>query len=122
MTLLGVALAGACGATARFGLERSLTRRFGHAFPWGTLAVNVTGSLALGFLTGLGIYRGLGSTSRIIVGTGFLGGYTTFSTYAVETLRLWEDYTHRRAAAYALASMAVGVSAAGLGLVLAGLA
>lgn len=118
MTLAAVAVAGALGAVARFGLERSLTNRFGHGFPWGTLAVNVTGSFALGLVVGAGMHHGLGSVPRSVLGTGFLGGYTTFSTFTVETVRLWEDFTHVRAAAYALASIAAGTTAAALGLAL----
>ncbi len=121
MTLLGVAVAGALGAVSRFSIERAMTSRHGHGFPWGTFAVNASGSLALGCVVGLGMYHGLGSVPQTVLGNGFLGGYTTFSTFAVETVRLWEDFTHRRAVAHALASLAVGVGGAALGLGLAAL-
>jgi CrcB protein len=121
VTVLAVALAGAGGATARFAVERALTRRYGHRFPWGTLAVNISGSLALGFLAGVGIYRGLGVGLRDVVGLGFLGGYTTFSTFAVETIRLWEGRNPLSGAVYALGTIFAGVSAAALGIVIAAL-
>ncbi len=121
MTLLGVAVAGALGAASRYALERATTQRHGHAFPWGTLIVNTTGSLAIGLVVGLAMYHGLGAASRSVLGTGFLGGYTTFSTFAVETVRLWEVGTRRSAALYASASFATGLAAAASGLAMAAL-
>ncbi|MCZ7535305.1 MAG: CrcB family protein [Acidimicrobiia bacterium] len=75
--------------------------------------------LVIGLVVGLGMYHGLGTGARSVVGTGFLGGYTTFSTFAVETVRLWEDRSHRLAASYAAASFVLGLAAAASGLALA---
>jgi CrcB protein len=119
MTVLAVAIAGAIGAPARYLVERAISDRSGRHFPWGTLVVNVTGSLALGFLTGLALYHGLASTPKAVIGTGFIGAYTTFSTYAYETVDVAERSSSRLAGAYAVGSIVVGVAAATLGLALA---
>jgi CrcB protein len=119
VTVLAVAIAGAIGAPARYLVERAIADRSGRHFPWGTLVVNVTGSLVLGFLTGLALYHGLASTPKTVIGTGFIGAYTTFSTYAYETVDVAERSTARLAGAYAIGSIVAGVAAATLGLVLA---
>ena len=119
MTVLAVAIAGAIGAPARYLVERAISDRSGRHFPWGTLVVNVTGSLALGFVTGLALYHGLSSTPKTVIGTGFIGAYTTFSTYAYEAVDVAERSNPRVAGAYAIGSIVMGVAAATLGLVLA---
>jgi CrcB protein len=108
MTLLLVAVAGAVGAPARVLVDRRLARP--GPFPLGILVVNVTGSFALGLVVGL-----LGGPSRAVVGTGFLGAYTTFSTFAVDVAAL----PRRDGARYAVASVAAGLAAAAAGLALA---
>jgi len=85
MTLLGVAIAGLVGAPARYVLDAVISQRTRGVFPWGTLVVNVSGSLVLGFLSGLALYHGFPTTAKTVLGTGFLGAYTTFSTFAYET-------------------------------------
>lgn len=112
MTGLAVALAGAIGAPARFLLERAVTRRVGHGFPWGTAIVNVTGALLLGLLVGGVEFHNWSTDVQTVAGIGFLGAFTTFSTFAVETLRL----PSRRAAAYLVVSTVGGLAAAGLGV------
>jgi CrcB protein len=119
MTLLGVAIAGALGAPARYLVELAISARTGRRFPWGTFVVNVTGSLVLGFITGLALYHGLATSSKAVVGTGFVGAYTTYSTYAYETVDVAARTSARRAGAYAIGSVVAGVAAATLGLVLA---
>jgi fluoride exporter len=86
MTWVGVALFGAVGAVARFRVDSAVTTRLPSDFPLGTLVVNLTGSFVLGVLVGASV------THRIafLLGTGFAGGYTTFSTWMVETERLGE--------------------------------
>ncbi len=120
MTGLAVTLTGALGALARVALERSVIRRAGHGFPWGTGLVNVTGSLALGVVVGLAAAHGLGAGVESVLAAGFLGGYTTFSTYALETVRLFEDGRALHACGYAVLSAAAGIAAAALGLAVTG--
>jgi CrcB protein len=92
--------------------------RTAGAFPWGTFAVNVTGCVAFGVLTGLGLYHDLGSTFRTVVGSGGLGAYTTFSTLTYETVRLAEEGALDEALRNAAASFVVGLAAASAGLAL----
>jgi CrcB protein len=122
ITLLGVAAASAIGAPARYLLDRSVARRNRSAFPWGTLLINVSGSFLLGLLVGLGAHHGLSKTAVTVIGTGFCGAYTTFSTFSVETIRLVEEGALVEATLNALGSIAVGLlaAAAGLGLALLG--
>jgi CrcB protein len=115
MLLAAIAVAGAAGALARHTVHVVAARRAGTVFPGGTLLINITGSFALGVITGLALYHGLATDTRAIAGTGFCGGYTTFSTFTVEALTAG-DTTHTRR--YALASMAVPAAAAALGLAL----
>jgi CrcB protein len=117
-TVVGIAVAGALGALARYGLEGVVSRRSPGAFPWGTFVVNVTGAFVLGFLFTLMTERletapWLRSTMTI----GFLGAYTTFSTLAFESYRLGEDGAWALAAANVLGSMAAGLVAVYLGIV-----
>ena len=84
-------VAGAAGAVARYELDRAVAGRGRGAFPWGTLVVNLTGSLLLGLITGLALHHGLPSPDKIVLGTGFCGAYTTFSTFTFETVRLLEE-------------------------------
>ncbi len=114
----GFLVAAAIGAPARYLLDGWVQDRTRGAFPWGTFVVNVSGCLILGLLTGLGLYHGLGPTTRTIVGTGGLGAYTTFSTFTFETVRLAEEGAAGNALANVGASLAVGLLAAAAGLAL----
>ena len=118
-TWLEVALAGALGAMARFGLDRAISRRARGEFPLGTLTINVSGSLLLGLLTGLVLYHGLGPSAKLVLGAGFCGAYTTFSTMTYESLALVEDRQAPAAAFNLLANTGLGLAAAAAGLVLA---
>ncbi len=116
MIVVGVALAGAAGAMTRFVLERALTERYGHGFPWGTLLVNVSGSLLAGLVTGWALTHALAEGPATVAGAGFLGGYTTFSTFAVEGVRLVERHSRTRAVGSVLGSPAAALAAAAAGL------
>ena len=106
------------GAPARYLLDGWIQDRTLGAFPWGTFTVNVTGCVALGVLTGLGLYHDLGTTASAVLGTGGLGAYTTFSTLTYETVRLAEEGAIEEAARNAIASFLVGLAAASIGLAL----
>lgn len=114
---LAVALGGALGALARFGLVRAMTAWFGPAFPLGTLAVNVAGSLAAGLLYVRLVEQGAGDGAlRALLIVGFLGAFTTFSAFSVETLRLLEDFGPGAAALNAALNVVLCLAACGLGL------
>ena len=89
---LVIAAGAALGANARYLVNLWAAGRFGADFPYGTLLVNITGSFILGFLLALSTDRfDLSPETRLLLATGFLGSYTTFSSYAVESLNLWRD-------------------------------
>lgn len=124
MTLLLLSLAGGAGAVARFVVDSLVARHNPFRVPLGTLLVNVTGSLALGLVTGWVAYgRDAGEVGSVsaILGTGLCGGYTTFSTASVETVRLWLAEGPRQGVGYAALSLLGGVSAAAVGLALGAL-
>jgi CrcB protein len=114
VTVLLMALAGGLGSGCRYSLGRWAQDRGPDGLPWSTLLINVTGSFALGLLVGLGT----DDPWLTIVGTGLLGGYTTFSTASVETVQLAIDGRRTAAAVNALAMLALGVAAAAVGYVL----
>jgi len=106
------------GAPARCLLDRAVQERVGADFPFGTVVVNTTGCFVLGVLTGLGLYHGLSSTFRTVVGTGGMGAFTTFSTVSYETVRLTHDESLEAAASAIVMSLVLGVAAAAIGLAL----
>ncbi len=112
--LLG--LAGATGAAARFAFSEWATRHEKGSFPLATLVINVTGAFALGLLTTAGGSSGALAQARLVVGTGFLGGYTTFSTLSYDTHSLFRSGQTRAAWLNALGSLGIGVVAAALGM------
>lgn len=118
MTALLVALFGSLGAMARFVVDGELRERLGSRFPWATFVVNVTGSFVLGALGGLTTGGDLPPSALIVAGTGFCGGYTTFSTAAVETVTLLRVRRPVAALAYAAGSLIAAVLAVVLGLAL----
>lgn len=101
----GVLIAGGIGALARFTLDEAVSRRLVGAFPAGTLAVNGSGAFALGLLTGLDV----SPTATVLVGTGLIGAYTTFSTWMLESQRLAEDRQAHLALWNIAGSVAIGV-------------
>jgi CrcB protein len=116
VTVLLVALGAAIGAPLRYLVDRAVQARHDSVFPWGTLAVNVSGSFLLGFLAALPAEGAL----MALVGTGFCGALTTYSTFSYETLRLLEKGARFYAIANVVASLVAGLGAAYCGLIVAG--
>ena len=108
--ILGIGVLGGAGAIARLLLDGAVSERAGGHFPWGTLAVNVSGAFLLGFVAG----AVAGDAFRLL-GTGLLGAYTTFSTWMLESHRLWEDGRLRVGVANFALSLAVGIAALWIG-------
>lgn len=116
--VIAAALAGGIGAAVRFILDGLVRNRITTAIPAGTVFINVSGSLLLGLLAGLVLGHSAPFDLQVILGTGFLGGYTTFSTANVETVRLIQSGRTGRGIINALGTMVLSVVAAGGGLVL----
>ncbi|MBE1609488.1 fluoride efflux transporter CrcB [Actinopolymorpha pittospori] len=116
--VLAVALGAVVGAPLRYHLDRLVQNRIGSTFPWGTLLVNVLGCLVLGFLWSGSLTGALGPTLYTLLGTGFCGAFTTYSTFSFETLRLLESGAFRSASANVGGSLGAGLAAAFLGFAL----
>ncbi|HEX9620201.1 MAG TPA: fluoride efflux transporter CrcB [Polyangiaceae bacterium] len=115
--LLLLALAGGLGTLARFGLSLAVSERFGSRLPWGTLAVNTLGCLLFGCIWALGENgRWITPEQRALVLTGFMGAFTTFSTYGFETMRLLELSAPGGAVAYVVSQNALGLAGVWLGM------
>ncbi|EHY88026.1 fluoride efflux transporter CrcB [Saccharomonospora azurea] len=121
MTVLLVALGGAAGATGRYLLDTWLRRRQSTRFPLSTLVVNVLGSLVLGVVAGTTVTGAAGDTLHAVVGVGFCGALTTFSTFGYETLRVFLDGARTTAVANVVATTGASIGAAAAGLALGGL-
>jgi CrcB protein len=115
ITVLLVAAGAAVGAPLRYLTDRYAQARYGTGFPWGTLAVNVLGSLVLGFVLGMPLSPAL----TAVLGTGFCGALTTYSTFSWEALTFARRRERARAFAYVMVSVLAGLGAASLGLITA---
>jgi CrcB protein len=115
---IGLVVAGAIGAPCRYLLDSAVARK---VFPWGTFVINVSGSFLLGIINGAALYHAFGNTPKTILGTGFCGAFTTFSTWTFESVRLLEDGEVAAAVLNAVGSLVVCGAAAGLGLAIAAL-
>lgn len=116
LVFLGVSVAGGIGAALRLlidGLVRSATK---GGYPAGTTIINVSGSFLLGLVTGLAVGGRLPGSLQLVIGTGLLGGYTTFSTASFETVRLIQDRRYVAGLANGLGMLLGAVAAASLGL------
>ncbi|MCW2735293.1 MAG: crcB protein [Mycobacterium sp.] len=111
-------IVGAAGAVTRFLVDAKVKRRWSTSFPWATFGINVTGSFVLGVLAGAVLFHGQPSAWQTVLGTGFCGGYTTFSTASFETVRLIQQKAHRLALFNAVGSLIASVAACVGGLVL----
>lgn len=122
MTLaVAIGLTAGLGAVLRYLVDQFVQTRHDAVFPFGTLAVNVSGSLLLGVVTGLGIHAGLSPDAVLVVSAGLAGGYTTLSTWAWETLALGVDGARAHAALNAVGTLAACLAAAAAGLALTAL-
>lgn len=119
MNWLLVIVGAAVGAPLRYLTDRAVQSRHDTVFPWGTFTVNLAGCLILGLLTGAVVAGAASSPVQLLVGTGFCGALTTYSTFSYETLRLAEDGARLYAAANAVASVVIGLGAAFAGVTLA---
>jgi CrcB protein len=114
---IGVAIIGGFGAIARFVIDRAVTKRKSSSFPLGTFVINISGAWLLGFLGGLALRPDI----ALLAGTAFVGAYTTFSTWMLETQRLGEERQVSSALANIALSVLLGLGAATLGLWIGGL-
>lgn len=115
-----IAIGGGIGTALRYGVSVGLTRWVGASFPWATLAVNVLGSFLLAGVMELAGSREIaGVPAKLVLGAGLLGGFTTYSSFNLETIRLAEQGAYGRAAVYVVATLAVCLLAALAGLAIA---
>lgn len=112
MTLLWVALGAAIGAPLRYLTDRFVQSRHSSVFPWGIMTINVLGSFVLGVVTGVAAHPALAA----LLGTGFCGAFTTYSTFANDTVALARGSRRRMAVLNAVGSVVLGLLAAALGL------
>jgi CrcB protein len=115
---LAVGVAGAVGAVARYLLDGAVQDRTSGLFPYGTLTVNVAGSLVLGFLAGYVLGHTGGATAKTVVGTGFCGALTTWSTASWETVRLAEEGATATALGFTALNLAASFAAGAVGILL----
>lgn len=119
MTLVLVAVGGAAGSILRYLTDRRVQSWRDSPFPFGTLTVNIVGSLILGFLSGWLLHGAEPSSVRALVAVGFCGGLTTFSTFGYETVRLFLEKTRLYAVLNVLVTVVAGLTSGALGLLLA---
>jgi fluoride exporter len=120
MDYLWIGLGGFAGANVRYVLGRAIADRAGTAFPYGTFTINVTGSLLIGIIMTLLTERWVADPAwRLILVVGFLGGYTTFSSYTFEAINLFQQGQTARALTYIVGSNALGLVGCYFGIVIA---
>jgi len=120
LRLLLIALFGAAGTLARYGLQGLVQVRIGSTFPYGTLLVNLSGCFLLGLIAQFTVNRMVISPDwRVAIAVGFFGGYTTFSSFGWETAKMMEDGEWVRASAYVTASVVAGLFLTSAGIRLA---
>ncbi len=119
---IALAAAGGLGASSRMLIDGLIKSRMSTALPWGTIIINVSGSLVLGLLNGLAGANLLPEAWHLVLGTGFLGGYTTFSTASFETVRLLQERRWVAGLVNGLGTLVFATAAAAIGMWLGGLA
>lgn len=118
---LAIAAAGGLGAATRFVVDGAIRSAGARRLPWGTMLINITGSFALGLIVGLAASHLVSHEWSLIIGTGFLGGYTTFSTASFETVRLLQERHAALALVTSMGQLFAATLAAGAGLLLGAL-
>lgn len=116
MLFTAVAVAGGLGGVARLVLDDAVSSRTDGTLPWGTIVVNLSGSLMLGLIAGLVSGRVLPDAWQVVAGVGFLGGFTTFSAASFETVRLLQEGRRTAGMVNGLGILVAATAAAGLGL------
>ena len=120
MEYIWVGIGGLAGAIARFAMTRYASGRFGDAYPWGTFTINLIGAFLIGlFLTWLNERSIAAPEARLALAVGFLGGYTTFSSYTFEAVAMAQRGNWLGALAYVFGSNVIGLTACAAGMVLA---
>jgi CrcB protein len=120
LLFLAICVGGGVGAALRFVIDGLVRSRSSLAYPLATTIINVTGSFGLGLITGLGATSGLPHAWVLVLGGGVMGGYTTFSTASVETVRLIEQRRWGLALLNGVGQLVLGIAAAALGLAVTG--
>jgi CrcB protein len=118
-TLLAVGVGGAVGSVLRYAMTIAIQRVTGPGFPWGTVVVNVLGSFAIGLLYVWLVERGENAALRALLMVGLLGGFTTFSSFSLETVTLMMQASYGRAALNVLLSVGLCIGGTVLGIALA---
>lgn len=117
--IIAVALGGALGAMARYGVNLGAVKVLGHGFPYGTLIVNVVGSFLMGLLISIMAHSWQAPDSaRLLLVTGFLGAFTTFSTFSLDVVSLWERQDYLQSAIYLGGSVTLSIAALMLAMIL----
>lgn len=122
LVFVALAAAGGLGASSRMLIDGLIKSRMSTALPWGTIIINVSGSLVLGLLTGLAGANLLPEAWHLVLGTGFLGGYTTFSTASFESVRLLQERRWAAGLINGFGTLVFATAAAAIGMWLGGLA
>lgn len=121
VTVLGVSVFGGLGALTRSVQDTVVKARFGSEYPWGTMTINIAGGFLLGLITGLAMFAGESEQWRIVLGAGFCGGYTTFSTAMFEAAVLLREHRWRAAIVNLFGTLVATLLAVALGVWLASL-
>ena len=117
MSVLYIALGGAIGAVARYLFSQQMTHWLGHGFPYGTLGVNILGSLLMGMLIGVAVkWADMSQTLHLFLAIGVLGGFTTFSSFSLDAVSLLQRGDYSGTLLYIVASVMTSISALFIGI------
>ncbi len=116
-TIVSVAIGGSLGAVTRYGVNQGAVQVFGHGFPWGTIIVNVLGSFLMGVMIAkFSMMDHVSHEMKTMLTTGFLGAFTTFSTFSLDFVTMWERGELAQAALYMMGSVVLSIAALFLAL------